>query len=36
MAAIVNEINPITFELQTYSSQDVTAMSPEVVSSIFE
>ena len=36
MAAIVNEINPITFELQTYSSQDVTAMSPEVVSSIFD
>lgn len=36
MAAIVNEINPVTFEIQTYSSQDVTAMSPEVINSVFD
>ena len=36
MAAIVNEINPITFEIQTYSSQDVTAMSPEVINPVFD
>jgi len=36
MAAIVNEINPVTFEIQTYSSQDVTAMSPEVISPVFD
>jgi len=36
MAAIITEINPFTFEIQTYSSQDVTAMSPETVNSIFD
>jgi len=36
MAAIINEINPVTFEIQTYSSQDVTAMSPETINSIFD
>jgi hypothetical protein len=36
MATTITEINPITFETQTYSSQDVVAMSPEVVNSIFD
>jgi hypothetical protein len=36
MATLINEIDPITFELQTYSSQDVSAMSPEVVSPVFD
>ena len=36
MATLINEIDPITFELQTYSPQDVSAMSPEVVSPVFD
>jgi hypothetical protein len=36
MATLINEIDPITFELQTYSSQDVSAMSSEVVNPIFD
>ena len=36
MATLINEIDPITFELQTYSSQDVSAMSSEVVNPVFD
>jgi len=36
MATLINEINPITFESQTYSSQDITAMSSETINSIFD
>jgi hypothetical protein len=36
MATLINEIDPVTFETQTYSPQDVSAMSPEIVNSIFD
>jgi len=36
MATIVNPINPVTLELQTYSPQDISILSPELVSSIFD
>ena len=36
MAILINEIDPITFELQTYSSQDVSAMSSEVINPVFD
>lgn len=36
MATLINEIDPITFELQTYSLQDVSAMSSEVVNPVFD
>jgi len=36
MAALINEINPITLKTQTYSPQDVTAMSSEVVNPVFD
>jgi len=36
MATLINEIDPITFELQTYSPQDVSAMSSEVVNPVFD
>jgi hypothetical protein len=36
MATLINEINPITFEIQTYSPQDISAMSPETVNPVFD
>jgi len=36
MATIINNIDPITLELQTYSSQDISVLSPEIISSIFD
>ena len=36
MATIINNIDPITLELQTYSSQDISVLSPEVISPIFD
>jgi hypothetical protein len=33
MSAIINQINPVTFELQTYAPQDLTSIPSEVVSS---
>jgi hypothetical protein len=36
MAATINNIDPITFQPQTYSPQDISAMSPEIVSPAFD
>jgi hypothetical protein len=36
MATTINNIDPITFETQTYSPQDTLAMSPEIVSPVFD
>jgi hypothetical protein len=36
MATLITPIDPITLESQTYSSQDVTALSPELVSPVFD
>jgi len=36
MATLINEIDPITFETQNYSPQDISAMSPEIVNSVFD
>ena len=33
MATIINEINPITFEIQTYTPQDLSSIPSEVVDS---
>jgi hypothetical protein len=36
MATIINSIDPTTLEIQTYSSQDISVLSPEIVSSVFD
>jgi hypothetical protein len=36
MATLINEIDPITFETQNYTPQDVSAMSPEIVNPVFD
>jgi len=36
MATIINSINPVTLEIQTYSQQDISILSPEVVNSVFD
>ena len=36
MATIINPIDPITLEIQTYSPQDISILSPEVISPIFD
>jgi hypothetical protein len=36
MATLITSIDPITLETQTYSSQDVSVLSPETINSIFD
>jgi len=36
MAVNITNINPDTLEIQTYSSQDVSVLSPDVISSLFD
>lgn len=36
MATIINPIDPITLEISTYSPQDVSILSPEIINSVFD
>jgi hypothetical protein len=36
MATLITPIDPITLESQIYSPQDITALSPETISPVFD